>query len=74
MTQDIVYYSTIQRVVNGSLIISLVSYTPSVISQEMLRELQGLKIENDVSIQGVERQDKENVFVRKQINMYNILI
>jgi hypothetical protein len=53
MMQDIVYSLKIQSVVDDSIILSLVSYTSSVISQEMLRELQSLKIENNVSIPGV---------------------
>jgi hypothetical protein len=72
--RDIVYSSVIQIFTDNNVILSLVSYTSSVISQEMLKEIQGLKIENDVSILGVEQQDKENVFVHKQINMDNILI
>jgi hypothetical protein len=55
MTQDIAYSSAIQSVTDDSVIISLVSYTSSVISREMLRELQCLKIENNVSIPGVGR-------------------
>jgi hypothetical protein len=55
MTQDIVYSSMIQSVTDDNVILSLVSYTSSVISREMLRELQSLKIENNVSIPGVRR-------------------
>jgi hypothetical protein len=50
MTHDIVYSSAIQSVVYDKVIIRLVSYTSSVISQEMLREIQSLNIENNVSI------------------------
>ena len=72
--QDIVYSSTIQSVSDNNVILVLVLYTPSIISQEMLRELQSLKIEKNVSIPGVKWRDKENVFVLKLINMDNILI
>jgi hypothetical protein len=74
MTQDIIYSSVIQSVTDDSILLSLVSNTSSIISREMLSEIQGLKIENNVSIPGVRRRDKENVFICKRINMDNILI
>jgi hypothetical protein len=52
MTHDIVYSSMIQSFTDDSVIISLVSYMLPIISREMLREIQGLKIENNVSIPG----------------------
>jgi hypothetical protein len=55
MTQDIVYSSMIQSFADDNVILGLVSYTSLVISREMLRELQSLKIENNVSIPGVGR-------------------
>jgi hypothetical protein len=74
MKQNIVYSLAIQSVTEDKLILSLVSYTSSVISRDMLRELQSLEIENNVSIPGVRRRDKETVFIRKRVNMNNILI
>jgi hypothetical protein len=53
MMQDNVYSSVIQSVVEDNVILSLISYTSSVILQEMLRELQSLKIENNVSMPGI---------------------
>jgi hypothetical protein len=53
MTQDIVYSSVIQSVTEDSIILSLVPYMSLVISRVMLREIQSLKIENNISILGV---------------------
>jgi hypothetical protein len=74
MMHDVIYSLVIQNFSDDNVILILVSYRLSIISQEMLRELQCLKIENNVSILGVGRRDKENVSVRKRINMDNILI
>jgi hypothetical protein len=58
MMQDIVYSSMIQSVVDDKVVLILVLYTLSVISREMLRELQSLKIEN-VSIPGVRHETRK---------------
>jgi hypothetical protein len=55
MTHNIIYSSTIQSVADDNIILISVLYTSSVILPEMLRGLQSLKIENNVSIPGVER-------------------
>jgi hypothetical protein len=51
--QDIFYSSVMQSVIGDKVILSLVSYMPSVISREMLREIQSLNIENNISTPGV---------------------
>jgi hypothetical protein len=53
MTHDIVYSSMIESVVDDKIILRLVSYTPSIISREMPREIQNLNIEKNISILGV---------------------
>jgi hypothetical protein len=53
MTQDIIYALMIQSFTNDEVFFSLISYASSIVSQQMLRELQGLKIDKNVSIPGV---------------------
>ena len=71
--QDILYSLTIQSVVDDKVVLNSVLYRSLVISREMMREIQSLKIENNISIPGVRRRDKENVFTHKRIDMNNIL-
>jgi hypothetical protein len=49
-TQDIIYVSEIQSVIDDKVVLNLISYTPSIISRKVLRELQGFKIDQNVSI------------------------
>jgi hypothetical protein len=54
MMQDIIYAPVIQSVVDEKVVLSLIPYTSSIISQKMLRELQGLNIDQNVSIPWVQ--------------------
>jgi hypothetical protein len=47
------YPPTIQSVASNKVVLILVSYASSIISRNMLREIQGLKIDHDISILGV---------------------
>jgi hypothetical protein len=53
ITQDIIYALTIQSVVDDKVVLSLISYASSIISQNMLSELQGLNVDQNISILGV---------------------
>jgi hypothetical protein len=53
--QDIIYALEIQIFIDYKVVISLISYVSLIFSQKMLRELQGLKIDKNVSIPGVRR-------------------